>query len=429
MNGKALKHEDTEPGEVPDPPALPPGRVAPVLANATPQERLAAILRRLKADEAPIRTPNVQRAVGHHHVGGGMGAPPPPAYPAPLPPPTGPGAGSLPTRPSAMHGYGGFGFPQGFAGGTTGPVGYGSPGSFPGPVHTGPEIVVQKGVLRGGKRPNINLPLGAVQQLSLACQARKFNPEVHAWNLWCPRLRALQCGTLTTARPQFRVIRCDKMYKCDIVVRGHLVQGQQFFEESHDAKLDTAAQALKVVHNWPLPRSPVPSTADITNQPSRGAKERQQMMTEEREESKNGGLSASPPTPSRASGVDMTNPLQARAFVEGYRMGQAVSGTNASSTSVQASDTKVVLKRQPKRSSSPHKADRRDKRGRRNRSPSPPRYYDGSRHDRSLPSTDKYRPARPDDKYRPVPAPVRRNEDKPKMENSYGRLKEEDYGG
>lgn len=129
-----------------------------------------------------------------------------------------------------------------------------------------------------------------------------------------------QYSTLITARLQFRVVQIDKRYKCDILVQGHLVQGSQRYDEVQDAKLHTAAKALKVVQSWPR-RSAVSTLSDATHQSARDRQEYRNMK--QWEDRKSSIPSASPPVPSRDSGVDMTNPLQARAFVEGFRMGQS----------------------------------------------------------------------------------------------------------
>lgn len=214
----------------------------------------------------------------------------------------------------------------------------------------------------------------------------------------------------------------DKMYKCDILVQDHLIQGSQRYENPQDAKVHTAAKALKMVQQWPLPDPAAPATsslADSTNRSTRGRQD-ERNIKKEGEDEKNGALATAPPGPSHASGVDMADPRQARAFIEGYRMGQQA-GARSSSTEAQASDTERVSKRQPLQIRSRSRSSRRDGRGkkrRRYRSRSPGRYYDGSRHNPALPSTDKYRPA---------PSLARRNVDKPKAEDTYGRLKEEDY--
>lgn len=224
----------------------------------------------------------------------------------------------------------------------------------------------------------------------------------------------------------------DGVYTCDILLKNRLIQSSKRCDDAQDAKIHTAAKALKEIKSWPLPGPLSFSLADkieqplsdTTNQPVRD-QQGSQSIKEEEEESRRSVQSMGPPEPSTASGVDMTDPIQARAFVEGYRMGQATR-FRGSSTEVNVDDIKQIVKQQPKssgrgrsgrstRSRSPRRS-RRDNRGRRSRSP--PRYFDGSRHDPKLPSTDKYRP---------TPTLSYRNADKPKEEDSYGRLKEEDY--
>lgn len=125
--------------------------------------------------------------------------------------------------------------------------------------------------------------------------------------------------------------------------------------------------------------------------------------------------------------VDLADPAQARAYVEGFRMGQLASsqGTNGTSSrerenvlrhgrSHSRSDS-LSQSRSPKRSRSdvhrrPSESSARGSKNRRGKSPL--RYYDGSRHNPTLPSTDRYRPG---------PATALEKED------SYGRLKMDDF--
>lgn len=310
-----------------------------------------------------------------------------------------------------------FGPPQGPAQATHGVMkqAFGPP---QGPAQSG--VVVQSGVIRGG-RPQTQFN-GPVQKLSYECQARKFNPEVsdpfHVpdWRL------ALVCALLTTVILKFRVNVQDDMYTCDIILKNRLIQGTKRSDDPQSAKLHTAAKALKEIKLWPLPGPLSDSLADKLQKPLDDQQESK--SSKEEEETDGDVLFMAPPGPGPASGVDMSDPVQAHAFVEGYRMGYATH-LRGSSTEVQVDDIKQIVKQQPKssrrrsrrspRSRSPRRGHRED---RRRRSRSPPRYFDGSRHDPKLPSTDKYRP---------TPAPAYRNADKPKKEDSYGRLKEEDY--
>lgn len=229
-------------------------------------------------------------------------------------------------------------------------------------------------------------------------------------------------------RLKFIVTVHENMYMCNILLKGRLIQSSKRFDDPQDAKVHTATKALREVKQWPLPGPVSWSLADklkmplsdLTNQPTRDHQRSEDVKEEEHKEN---FQHMGTPGPSAASGVDMTDPNQARAFVEGYRMGQ-VADSRGSSTEAQADDIKQIVK-QPNSSrrrstrSARSRSPRRDHRSYRgHRSRSPPRYFDGSRHDPKLPSTDKYRP---------TPALAYRNADKPKKEDSYGRLKEEDY--
>ncbi|CAN8101191.1 unnamed protein product [Discula destructiva] len=228
----------------------------------------------------------------------------------------------------------------------------------------------------------------------------------------------------------------DKRYKCDILVRGELIQGSQRCDEPQDAKNHTAIKALKVVQQWPIPDLDSSPQSDWTNQATRSRQNHSHIKQQEKEEEVEEGSRferrprvASPtPRPSRASGVDMTNPLQARAFVEGYRMGQAGAAHRSSPPDFQAPDFQApdfqvsnkMLRRS--RSRSPRHDHRRERRSCTYRSRS------ARRHDPALPSSDSYRPGSPV-AHRPGFASARRNADKLKVEveDNYGRLKREDH--
>lgn len=188
----------------------------------------------------------------------------------------------------------------------------------------------------------------------------------------------------------------DDKYKCDVLVQTVFVQGTRYHDNAQAAKTHTAIKALKTVQSWPVPRA-------VDMPPPSGARQEDPR----------------PSGPSSASGVDMFDPLQARAFVEGFRMGQLAGRPDRSSIEAQpnSGENKRTSASLQSRSRSPRR--RRRRRNSRHRSRSPRRYFDGSRHDPSLPSTDKYRPTRP--------APLHRHVDQAEPEDNYGRLKEDDY--
>lgn len=201
----------------------------------------------------------------------------------------------------------------------------------------------------------------------------------------------------------------DDRYKCDVLVQTVVIQGSKHYEKPQDAKAHTAIKALKTVQSWPVPGSThLPASSGGRREPQHGGKA---------EAGKGAPRPSGPSGPSMASGVDMSDPLQARAFVEGFRMGQlsAMPGGRSTEAQPEGGRSKKMSASLRSRSRSPRRC-RQDS----HRSRSPRRYFDGSRHDPSLPSTDKYRPT--------GPALLRRDlKQAGKLEDSYGRLKENDY--
>lgn len=198
----------------------------------------------------------------------------------------------------------------------------------------------------------------------------------------------------------------DGRYKCNVLVQNVFIQGSRLYDNPQEAKVTTSLKALKTVQSWPVPSSANP-TASI-----RGRQESQRASESETEKEW-----PRPSGPSSTSGVDMSDPLQARAFVEGFRMGQLAAAPNRPSTEdrTEVQENKRMSDSRRSRSRSP----RRRRRGSRHRSRSARPYFDGSRHDPSLPSTDKYRPA--------ASGPLPRDAEKSAKEDSYGRLKQDEY--
>lgn len=199
----------------------------------------------------------------------------------------------------------------------------------------------------------------------------------------------------------------DNRYKCDVLVQTVVIKGSKHYDNPQDAKAHTASKALSTVQSWPVP-GPATCTASF------GPRSEPQPVVKIEEVTE----TSRPSGPSSASGVDMSDPLQARAFVEGFRMGQLAAVPDDRSIEVQpeGKENRRASGSLRSRSRSPRRRRRRDSR---HRSRSPRRYFDGSRHDPSLPSTDTYRPS--------APVPLRRGYEQPVRDDSYGRLKQDEY--
>lgn len=291
--------------------------------------------------------------------------------------------------------------------------------------HTG------KGTGKGPVRPLPGSPV--TQWLSYECQRRHFNPDI----------RVLQ--------------QPDGTYRCDIVILNHVIKSSDTFRDGQVAKLHTAAKALAMVQKWPrsslasvvstppdasstvsnaagttlracaTARNAPPVTSQeavsmkamATGQTHQGPdhlrrqqelrarllKNKQSQITEKRSQPREVG--SQPPTFGfPCSEVDMANPIEARAFVEGYKMGQAA--MRGAQAAADAFSSPRALNRSfiKSRSRSPDHSIKRD-RSYRERSPvktsvqasikseqhlSSPRYYDGSRREPYLLSTHQYRP-------------------------------------
>lgn len=267
-----------------------------------------------------------------------------------------------------------------------------------------------KGSGKGPARPPAGSP--ATQWLSYECQRRHFNPDVQV------------------------VQQADGTYSCTIVIQNHVVQGDRSFSDPQFAKVDVAAKALSIVQKWPMPSffrdasvAPPKKAAGMMGVAIPGSRmspdhlSRQQELRarllknkqlqggEQRIETKKVG-SQSISTGFASAEVDMTNPVEARAFVEGYKMGQLAAVRDAQAA---AEGLSPHLRGDRFFSESRSRSPSRSTKGDRNyrcRSPIVPTsqphikyeqgpavrsrsYYDGSRHDPSLPSTDSYRPRPP----------------------------------
>lgn len=172
-----------------------------------------------------------------------------------------------------------------------------------------------KGPGSGPTRPPPGSP--ATQWLSYECQRRHFNPDVHI------------------------VLQADGTYRCNIVIQDHVVQSSKSFPDPQVAKVHTAAKAHEIVQKWPLSGSP-PDTCAAPPQKKvvatgagreghdhllrkqelreRLLKTKQSREGERRSQARETGTQ--PVSAGLPSEVDMTNPIEARAFVEGFKMGQ-----------------------------------------------------------------------------------------------------------
>lgn len=206
----------------------------------------------------------------------------------------------------------------------------------------------------------------------------------------------------------------DSRYKCDILVQTIVIEGSKYYDNVQEAKANTALKALKTVQSWPVPG---PSIAAVPSggrqEPHRVSRVSNVSVLETEKEMPMPRQSG----PSSASGVDMSDPLQAKAFVEGFRMGQLAAVPKG--RRVEARSEGKENKRIPDSLRSRSRSPRRRRGDSRHRTRSPQPYFDGSRHDPSLPSTDKYRPA--------GSAPLRRSAEQLAREDSYGRLKQDEY--
>ncbi|ROV94337.1 hypothetical protein VMCG_08656 [Cytospora schulzeri] len=253
----------------------------------------------------------------------------------------------------------------------------------------------------GGKGPTLPAPFApATQWLSYECQRRHFNPEFKT--------------------KESRNSAGEVQYQCTVVLQDLVVQSNTQFDNLFDAKVHVADKALKQLRcKWPMAgptrgRGHVlkakNSNPQIIDSVRRQEELRQQLVR--RPQSKS--AETAQPRPMAPPSVDMSDPAQARAFVEGFKMGQvaakrAGAGRGSSPSRVKDSETRL---RTRSRSPGAHDGGPHSNGGRRHRhrSPlrdrgvtkiksefsSPPRYHDGSRHDPRLPSTDRYRPCRAD---------------------------------
>ncbi|KAJ0122631.1 hypothetical protein J7T55_003146 [Diaporthe amygdali] len=231
----------------------------------------------------------------------------------------------------------------------------------------------------GGRGPTLPEPGAPVTTwLSFECQRRHFNPEFKTREIFTK-----------DGRPK---------YQCIVTVKDIVIDSNTLFNDPLDAKAHVADKALKYIRReWPrngLPASynSAPGAATVKNQVEdlgRRQEELRQMLKQRQQTKSAEPLQNSPPV---SSGVDMTDPAQARAFVEGFKVGQLAAqreaaGGGSSPPSIPPSRRRS---RSPARRRSGSQGNADD--SYRQRSPirdatktgteafSPPRYFDGSRH-------------------------------------------------
>lgn len=197
------KAPDLNEGDVLDPP---PARVAPVFANATPQQRLAALLRRIdtarntcKLGAAELRPAST---ASHTAAPPPLPPPPPPGLPTMLPGFFGPPARPV-AHPDTMSGYpGSWRLPQNYTGEN---IAYGDGGT--GRSRAYQSLAADGGMGNGDGSATQSLSpavrnrgregrnAGPVQQLSFECQRRRFNPGTYLSLRPCWWGRFLAMGT------------------------------------------------------------------------------------------------------------------------------------------------------------------------------------------------------------------------------------------
>lgn len=251
----------------------------------------------------------------------------------------------------------------------------------------------------GGNGPALPPPFAsATQWLSYECQRRHFNPEFN---------------TMETRNKAGEV-----QYQCTVKLQDLAVHSDTQFDNAVDAKVHVADKAVKQLRcKWPRPGPNnwrrQTSTTTNNNFQVKDSFHRQEDWRQQsvhRHQSK--GTEVYQPGLMAPSSVDMTDPTQARAFVEGFKMGQVASQrANAKHGSLpprtKAPETGL---RYRSRSPAAYKSGSHGNGARhhRYRSPlrgapriksefsSPPRYHTRSRHDHPLPLTDRYRPCHSD---------------------------------
>lgn len=292
------------------------------------------------------------------------------------------------------------------------------------------------------------------QRLSYACQRRRFNPEIY-------------------------VTQEGALFKCNIYIAGQLIEGTKLCTTEQAAKAHTAQRAFGFVCQWPLTppfptiRDVAATTAEAGSGPKQTVRSRQQLLSAkikkeiegkkkiERGRRTNGETNAGTKdpgnvgriypvmSPGSGSCVDMSDPVQARAYVEGFQMGQRAAMRGRAGVSDE-SDLSAADKNTSRRASSPSnmlplsrsrspKRQSRIDRNYRDRSRSKELRVRGrrgrgrGRETSSVPSNDCYRPEGPSRSGRSEMESAqgwgRSKADALEYGEDYGRLKEDDYYG
>lgn len=183
-----------------------------------------------------------------------------------------------------------------------------------------------------------------------------------------------------------------------MIIKDVVIDSNTFFNDTAEAKAHVADKALKYIrrewHRSGLPTSHGGSLGQVTvkNQVEDLARRQEELrrMLKQRHETK-----SAEPLQSNASvsaSVDMSDPAQARAFVEGFKVGQLAAQREAAGCG--SSPPSIPQSRGRSRSPGRGRSSSQSKAGEayRQRSPirdglktshgalSPPRYFDGSRH-------------------------------------------------
>ncbi|POS69582.1 hypothetical protein DHEL01_v212024 [Diaporthe helianthi] len=246
---------------------------------------------------------------------------------------------------------------------------------------------------RGPTLPERSAPV--TTWLSFECQRRHFNPEFKTKETYTK-----------DGRPK---------YQSTVVVKDIVIDSNSLFDDPAAAKAHIADKALRYIRReWPrngLPASyggtPEPIAPKTSVEDLGRRQEELRQLLKRRHQAKSTETQSSGNSPPASSSVDMSDPAQAQAFVEGFNVGRRAglreaSGSGPSPPSIpqsrrrsrspgrgrSSSQSKVAKSEEPYRQRSPIRDAIRTSRI----APSPPRYFDGTRHDSRLPSTDRYRP-------------------------------------
>ncbi|ROW14763.1 hypothetical protein VPNG_03836 [Cytospora leucostoma] len=351
----------------------------PVPASGTPQDRFAAILGRSNSHSVPVPVPATGMGMAM-----GMANPNPPFLRHPtvnIPSTSSKGGSNTGAQPASR---------------TTQSLT--APATRKPPTGTATDTLVVNndsngGNGYGGRGPALPDPWApATMWLSYECQRRGFNPEFK------PIESSNRSG--------------EVWYRCTVFLNDIIIHDNTKFATAADAKAYVAEKALKQLrHKWPMPgptkgfQHVPPTTASdkqVSDPVRRQEELRQQLMRRNKSkiaETTQYNLMAS-------SNIDMGDPAQARAFVEGYKMAQLAAQRAADEPRSLSRHEPSPKLRTRSRSPTSQKAGSHSRGGRahRHRSPfrdssrakgaSSSRHNHGARRHRSgLPSTDRYRPS------------------------------------